>query len=223
MSIAGIRSNRGDVYQTLIAFDWALTVLSDHNFQWFEIDSITYSVDDVVVGKTDGTWIACQCKKNQTDFKAWTIADLADELDKACHLLANNQNVKVRFYSRNNFGDLAKLREHSSTQHDEISYQASLGKEHKVVDKNLSDRLAAFAALWFSLGQLGARIAGCSASAASQHRLTKGDLKTIIQKAGATLVPPMCLMFSDRLALTVRGHGLGRFPYSDALRPHRRS
>ena len=29
MSIAGIRSNRGDIYQTLVAFDWALTVLSD--------------------------------------------------------------------------------------------------------------------------------------------------------------------------------------------------
>ena len=63
MSIAGIRSNRGDVYQTLVAFDWALTVLSDQDFQWLEIDSITYSVDDVVIGKYDGTLIACQCKK----------------------------------------------------------------------------------------------------------------------------------------------------------------
>jgi hypothetical protein len=26
MSIAGIRSNRGDGYQTLVAFDWALTL-----------------------------------------------------------------------------------------------------------------------------------------------------------------------------------------------------
>jgi len=32
MSIAGIRSNRGDSYQTLVAFDWALTVLSDQNY-----------------------------------------------------------------------------------------------------------------------------------------------------------------------------------------------
>lgn len=236
MSIAGIRSNRGDVYQTLVAFDWALTVLSDQDFQWLEIDSTTYSVDDVVIGKYDGTQIACQCKKNQTDFKAWTIADLADELDKACHLLANNQNVKVRFYSRNNFGDLAKLREHSSTQYDEASYQASLGKKQQAVDKNLSARLAtsvpnlsafeflcrtnfvtsddldrmeellrerlrnmvsnpdsAFAALWASLDQLGARMGGYSASAATQHRLTKGDLKTILQQAGATMVPPMNL------------------------------
>ena len=83
MSIAGIRSNRGDSYQTLVAFDWALTVVSDSEFLWLEIDSITYSVDDVVVGKADGTLIACQCKKNQPDFRSWSIADLADELDKA--------------------------------------------------------------------------------------------------------------------------------------------
>lgn len=142
MSIAGIRSNRGDVYQTLVAFDWALTVLSDRDFQWLEIDSVSYSVDDVVVGKSDGTRIACQCKKNQTDFKSWTIADLSDELDKAFQLLANDQNVNVRFYSRSNFGDLAKLREHSATQNDEASYRESLGKEQKFIDENLSARLA---------------------------------------------------------------------------------
>lgn len=70
MSVAGIRSNRGDIYQTLIAFDWALTVLSDPEFQWLEIDSTTYQVDDVVIGKSDGALICCQCKKNQADFSA---------------------------------------------------------------------------------------------------------------------------------------------------------
>lgn len=63
MSIAGILSNRGDIYQTLVAFDWALTVLSDPEFQWLEIDSTTYLVDDVVIGKSDGSLICCQCKK----------------------------------------------------------------------------------------------------------------------------------------------------------------
>ncbi|CAJ0797907.1 hypothetical protein LMG18090_03632 [Ralstonia mannitolilytica] len=142
MSIAAIRSNRGDGYQTLVALDWALMVLSDQNYEWLEVDSVAYSVDDIVVGKTDGTKIACQCKKNQTDFKAWTIADLADELDKASQLLADDKSVEVRFYSRNNFGELAKLREHSTTQFDEASYRASLGKEHQIVDAALSARLA---------------------------------------------------------------------------------
>jgi len=249
MSIAGIRSNRGDGYQTLVAFDWALTVLSDQNYLWLEIDSVTYSVDDVVVGKYDGTQIACQCKKNQIDFKAWTISDLADELDKASSLLTNNQNAEVRFYSRNNFGALAKLREHSSTQQDETSYRTSLGKEHQEIDAALSARLAtpapslstyeflrrtkfvtsdefermeellhermrqiasnpdaAFNALWIRLDQLGARMGGNSASATAQHRLTKDDLKAILHKAGAMLVPPMnlaevCLSFSGTSAI----------------------
>lgn len=138
MSIAGIRSNRGDIYQTMVAFDWALTVLSDPEFQWIEVDSATYSVDDIVVGKTDGTLICCQCKKNQIDFKAWTITDLADELHKAASLLVTNQNAEVRFYSRSPFGALAKLREHTTTQANEASYRASLSQENQKVDAELA-------------------------------------------------------------------------------------
>lgn len=140
MSIAGIRSNRGDAYQTLLAFDWALTVLSDKSFSWLEIDSISYPVDDVVIGKADGSVIACQCKKNQVDFKNWTIADLGDELDKAASLLNSNTEAEIRFYSRSNFGLLAKLKEHCSTQN-ENSYEGSLGKELKATDTALSKKL----------------------------------------------------------------------------------
>lgn len=142
MSKAGIYSNRGDGYQTLVAFDWALTVLTDPDFQWLEVDSTMYSVDDVVVGKTDGTLICCQCKKNQQNFKAWTIADLADELNKAFSLLSSNPNADVRFYSRNNFGEIAKLREHSTTQANEAHYLAGLGKEQQKINADLAKRLA---------------------------------------------------------------------------------
>ena len=65
MSKSGIQSNRGDGYQTLVAFDWAVTVLSDPDYQWLEVDSVTWSVDDVVIGKVDGTKICCQCKKTR--------------------------------------------------------------------------------------------------------------------------------------------------------------
>ena len=145
MSTAGIFSNRGDVYQTLVAFDWALTVLSDPKFHWIEVDSAMYSVDDVVVGKTDGTQICCQCKKNQIDSKAWTIADLADELGKASGLLAKNQQAEVRFYSRSPFGELAKLRERSTTQANETDYRASLSKALQKIDAKLAARLASHA------------------------------------------------------------------------------
>lgn len=142
MSIAGIRSNRGDGYQTLVAFDWALTVLSDDNYQWLEIDSTTCLVDDVVVGKADGTLIACQCKKNQNNFDAWSISDLASELEKAAKLLNQSNCTEVRFYSRNNFGALGKLREHCATQQDAGSYKTSLSSANQRTDAALSKLLS---------------------------------------------------------------------------------
>ncbi|MCU7932798.1 MAG: ATP-binding protein [Candidatus Thiodiazotropha sp. (ex Codakia rugifera)] len=143
MSIAGIRSNRGDIYQTLIAFDWALTVLSDTEFLWLEIDSTTHLVDDVVVGKSDGSLICCQCKKNQANFSAWSIADLADELDKAYLELAINQQAKVSFYSRSEFGALAKLREFSTAYGNDAEYRENLTAGHTKTNYDLDARFTA--------------------------------------------------------------------------------
>ncbi|MGD8777454.1 MAG: AAA family ATPase [Ignavibacteria bacterium] len=144
MSVAGIHSNRGDGYQTLVAFDWALSVLVDPEYDWIEIDSAIYSVDDVVVGKTDGTLICCQCKKNQSNFKPWTITDLKDELYKVTSLLITKKKAKIRFYSRNSFGALSKLHEYSTTQPDEASYIASLSKENKKTNTELVSIIAAY-------------------------------------------------------------------------------
>ncbi|MGI2103445.1 NACHT domain-containing protein [Shewanella oncorhynchi] len=141
MSIAGIRSNRGDIYQTLIAFDWALTVLTDPDYLWLETDSTAYLVDDVVIGRAAGGLICCQCKKNQSDFKSWSIADLADELDKAIQDLTKITNSIVKFYSRSDFGDLAKLCEFSAAYSTEAEYQQNLTKQHRTTDDNLKVRI----------------------------------------------------------------------------------
>lgn len=127
MSKASIQSNRGDGYQTLVAFDWALMVLSHPKYEWIEIDAATLPVDDVVIGKADGSKICCQCKKNQTLHKAWSVADLDDELHKASQLLTSDPKASVRFYSRSPFGELASLREFSTTYPDEPSFRANLG------------------------------------------------------------------------------------------------
>ena len=232
MSIAGIRSNRGDGYQTLVAFDWALSVLSKSDYQWIEVDSVDWPVDDVVIGKSDGTLICCQCKKNQPDFKNWSIADLSEEIGKAVELLSNDPNAQVRFYSRSPFGPLAKLRELCTAQPDEASYLASLPPRQRPTNETLIQHLqdkissyaflrrvtfenspefdrmeellferllyiacnpkVAFTTLWTRLDQLGARIEGISgASASTQHRLTKEDLKTLLNEAGVILAPSM--------------------------------
>ncbi|WP_347331025.1 ATP-binding protein [Marinimicrobium locisalis] len=143
MSISAIRSNRGDIYQKLIAFKWALTVLTDPDYQWLEVDSTTHLVDDVVIGKRDGSIICCQCKKNQTDFKSWGISELWDEIDKAIQELAANPDAKILFYSRNNFGDLAKLREFSLGYPDSSDYHANLTSGHRATDSDLATRISA--------------------------------------------------------------------------------
>jgi len=138
MSVAGVGSNRGDIYQTLVAFDWALTVLSDPDFEWLEVDSTKHLVDDVVVGKLDGIQFCCQCKKNQTSFRAWSITDLAGEIVKASQELDRNSKSLVRFYSRSNFGVLSKLKEFSANYGTEADYLANLTKEHAETNANLA-------------------------------------------------------------------------------------
>lgn len=234
MSKAGIQSNRGDGYQTLVAFDWAVTVLLDPDCQWLEVDSVTRQVDDVVIGKVDGTEICCQCKKNQPLHKAWSIADLADELRKASNLLSRNSKVAVRFYSRSAFGELAALREYSTNYADESTYQTNLSKTHRETDAELgkllvgqasnlstyqflqrttfeispeldrmeklllerlrhlvSNHSAAYSTLWTRLDHLGMRVNGNGQSTATQHRLTKEDLKALLANAGSMLSPPI--------------------------------
>lgn len=144
MSKADIQSNRGDGYQTLVAFDWALTVLTNPEFQWLEVDAVTSPVDDVVIGIIDGARICCQCKKNQSELRAWSIGDLKDELDKAIHLLTEDPKAEVRFYSRSPFGDLAALKELSTSFPDDATYHTRLGELKGEVQRNSDNLTAAF-------------------------------------------------------------------------------
>lgn len=149
MSLSGVRSNRGDGYQTLVAIGWAISIIASDNYLWLEIDSTSLdangnpiSVDDVVVGCADGSLICSQCKKNQIDFNAWSIVDLGDELVKAAQFLADNPNAHVKFYSRNNFGDLAKLREHVVSQPNEAAYRNSLARKNQKTDADLGNQIS---------------------------------------------------------------------------------
>ncbi|WP_138514348.1 AAA family ATPase [Rhodoferax bucti] len=143
MSKAGIQSNRGDGYQTLVAFDWALQVLADPVYEWLEVDSATSPVDDVVVGRTDGTTIHCQCKKNSPTHIAWSVGNLKDELLKAAQLLSSNNSAVVRYYSRSAFGELEALKEFSANYPDPDIYQANLGASTQATDEALGKLLFA--------------------------------------------------------------------------------
>ncbi|MFN9629145.1 MAG: AAA family ATPase [Cyanobacteriota bacterium] len=131
MSKAGSLSSRGDYYQKQIAFLWALRILSSSDYHWLEIESQTCPVDDIVICKSDGSLICCQCKMNQKGNRAWVINDLKDDLKKAFEALANNDSTTVEFYSRTPFGDLENLSRSAGLHHDETSYLNSLRQGEK--------------------------------------------------------------------------------------------
>ncbi|MDK2777281.1 MAG: ATP-binding protein [Pseudomonadota bacterium] len=131
MSLAGIRSTRGDYYQKLIALDWVLDTLASNDIESLEVDSVHHQVDDIVIKKTNGPLICCQCKKNQKNFNTWSIADLGDELEKAAKELANSPTTTLIFYSRGAFGDIAKLQEFATNYEDDLQLIQNLTKGHQ--------------------------------------------------------------------------------------------
>jgi len=133
MSLASVRSSRGDSYEILIALRWAVRMLHDPEIIQVAVDSTNLDgsgkpieVDDVVIHHRSGHTTYCQCKKNQADFKPWKVADLADDLQKAARQLARDQHASVFFYSATEFGDLAKLGEHANNYTDASAYHHSL-------------------------------------------------------------------------------------------------
>lgn len=142
MSKAGIQSNRGDGYQTLVALEWALTIVSRPGYEWLEIDSVTRKTDDVVIRTSNGKTICCQCKKNQPDHKAWTISDLGDELKKACETLSDDPESLAYFYSRSPFGAIQSLQEYWKNYPSRTAYEKNLGKAQKKTNQELIDVIA---------------------------------------------------------------------------------
>lgn len=232
MSNQGIDSTRGDIYQILIAFDWALTVLSDPSYEWIEVDSTLYFVDDVVIGKSDGSIICCQCKKNAPKHSEWSVSKMTDEFKKVSLTLSKHPRSQIRFYSRSPFGNLGRLRDYAVKCFNEFEYQENLPQIYKQIDQDLTklicnqvtnistyeflkrthfessddfDRLetklyerlryivsnpdVAYSTLRTCMHDLWGRMEGEDLSTVTRHRLTKNDLKEVLQNAGVLLTP----------------------------------
>lgn len=140
MSVAGVRSSRGDGFQTLIGARYAIEMLYDSDLVEVEIESTSLDnsnnvvlIDDVVVRRLLGPNLYVQAKKNQTDFRSWSLGDLAEEISKAWLQWQREPTCKIRFISRNEFGEIAKLQEHAVTQPTPEAFVKSLTRESKAV------------------------------------------------------------------------------------------
>lgn len=146
MSLAGKRSNRGDGYQVAVAAWEVLSLIDEGADASLELDATfllgdgkAIAVDDIVLTRADGSKVCFQSKKNQPNFSAWKVGDLADELVKVGDVLAAEPTVTARFVSRGDFGELAKLIELARTLSDETSFRAAIGANLKGAASQLDD------------------------------------------------------------------------------------
>jgi len=213
MSKAGILSSRGDAYQTLVAMDWAISVLSSPDYAWLEVESPLSPVDDVVIGMTDGRTTNCQCKKNQVGNGPWSVRDLAEDLGKAAKLLATDEEALVRFYSKSPFGDLQSLRENAICYSDESHYRAALPKGLSKADELLGDCLESLVSTYDFL----ARVKFCvSPDDSDEERRLRSWLGVIVSRPDLAFMALWeCL---DRLGARVDTAGEGESATRHRLR-----
>ncbi len=116
MSLAGVRSFRGDEYQFQVALDWTVRLLTDDDVLSVQAESLGAvgdappMVDDVVVRLADRT-VYVQAKKNHPKRGVWSLRDsvLQAELVKACDQLDEDARGEAWIYSQSPFGELEQL------------------------------------------------------------------------------------------------------------------
>lgn len=150
MSLAGIRSNRGDTYQRSIALYWVVEMLLDENIAGIQVDAVAlpdedYPIygDDIVILFSNGHKRFLQAKVNQSDHQYWKLTDavLKKELISARDQLLVEPDCDFYFYSRTPFNQLQRLIEEANLYPD---YQSFL----RVAPQRQKDTLSDLSALW---------------------------------------------------------------------------
>ena len=135
MSLAGVRSAQGDAFGELVALRYVVEMIYTESLQVIELDSTALDtsgkpvqVDDIVV-HYDASKLYIQAKKNQTTHRAWSIADLSGELTKAWAQWHREPHARLLFISRNDFGDLGRLRDLTTAQATPEAFERALTPE----------------------------------------------------------------------------------------------
>lgn len=138
MSLAGARSASGDAYQLSVAMEWTIKMIIDPDLAWVELDStrliaggIPIPVDDIIVGRRDGSEVCCQCKIDAPGSKTWTVPGLMDDIRKAALHLCLESKASVRFYSTAPFGTFTRLIELARLTPDQASFEQDLKPAQK--------------------------------------------------------------------------------------------
>lgn len=148
MSVSGVRSSRGDAYQVCVAMAWTIRMIKDTKIEWLEVDStrliagkVSAPVDDVIIGWVSGKETCCQCKKNQPEFQVWEVDNLMDDLEKAADHLLLDLNASVNFYSRSDFGSMARLVDRAEMFPDQAAFANGM-------PQNLQPSLTKLETIW---------------------------------------------------------------------------
>jgi hypothetical protein len=144
MSLAGVRSNRGDAYQRAVALNWVVQMLVEESVEGVMVDVIAipgedYSIygDDVVILHPKNFKSFIQAKVNQTNHAAWDLKDpvLKKELVAAYKQLSASTTCDFYFYSRTPFGALQRVIEEVNLYPDYADFKRQDIKKHqKVLD-----------------------------------------------------------------------------------------
>lgn len=150
MSLAGIRSNRGDAYQRSVAVYWIVNMLTKDEIVSVQVDSVglpgeaelVYG-DDIVLISKDRNKTYIQAKVNQTDHHFWRLSDsvLREELLSAKKQLTLDPNCLFCFYSRTPFGVFQRLIE-------EACLFSGLAEFKSVAAQNVKTVLAKLSEFW---------------------------------------------------------------------------
>ncbi|MCO8187127.1 hypothetical protein NKE62_09370 [Akkermansia sp. Marseille-P9185] len=132
MSRSAVESHKGDRYQNLLAAQYIAEMMDEKSGQKIvrmEIESTRVldggpiEVEDFIIHHESGRKTYCQCKKNQSARKDWTIHGLGAELNKAWKLFKSADDIEsIDFYCQDGFGGVGKLAEESRSYPDVHSF-----------------------------------------------------------------------------------------------------
>lgn len=140
MSLAGIRSNRGDAFQRSIALYHSIQMLVDENIIGVHVEALVLAGedsivlgDDIVILYKDGIKHFIQAKINHSKHELWKLTDptLQKELISARDQLLSDKSCEFHFYSRTPFGAFQRLVEEINLYQDYNAFLKASPKQQK--------------------------------------------------------------------------------------------